>query len=237
MSEDRLFIRQLKAGREFAKGDVIAKQMANFVYLIGDRVSRECLVVDPAWDVQGIVDAASAEDMRITGALVTHFHPDHIGGTVFGHDIQGLAELMAINPCKVHIHGKEVEGVRQLTGISTSDIVAHSSGDVVKAGEVEVECLHTPGHTPGSQCFRCKGALISGDTLFLQGCGRVDLPGGDSDEMYRTLSQRLSTLPGDLTLYPGHDYGSHPHATLDAVRRSNPVLQVPDLETWRRQRG
>lgn len=237
MRDDRLYIRQLKAGRDFALGDFVAQQMANFVYLVGDRVTRECLVVDPAWDVQGIVNAAASDDMRITGALITHYHPDHVGGPLFGHDVQGLAQLMAINPCPIHVHEAEAEGVRMLTGLSKSDLSTHSSGHRVKAGEVEVECLHTPGHTPGSQCFRCAGALISGDTLFLQGCGRVDLPGGDPEEMYRTLTQRLSTLPGDLTLYPGHDYGQVPHAPLDEVRRSNPVLRLPDEATYKRMMG
>ena len=234
---DGVFIRQLKAGRDFAKDDVVARQMANFVYLIGDESTRECLVVDPAWDVRGIVDAASEDGYRITGALVTHYHPDHVGGPLFGHSVQGLAELMALAPCKVHVNEHEAEGVRSLTGLSETDLVKHSGGDVVKVGDVEVECLHTPGHTPGSQCFRCGGALVSGDTLFLQGCGRVDLPGGDSEEMYRTLTRRLSKLPSDLVLYPGHDYASQPHAPLGEVRRTNPILNVPDIGTWQRTMG
>ncbi len=234
---DQVYIRQLKAGRDFAVADPVAGQMANFVYLIGDRVSRECLVVDPAWDVSGILSAAHTDDMRITGALITHYHPDHVGGELFGHTVEGLAELMALNPCAVHVNEHEAEGVAALTGLSKSDLVRHSGGDIVKAGDVEVQCLHTPGHTPGSQCFRCAGALISGDTLFLHGCGRVDFPGGDSEEMYRTLTQRFSTLPDDLMLYPGHDYGSVPHAPLGTVRQTNPILNVPDLATWRRTMG
>ena len=98
---------------------------------------------------------------------------------------------------------------------------------------MEIELLHTPGHTPGSQCFRVADALLAGDTLFLQGCGRVDLPGGDTEEMYRTLTQRLSSLPDELVLFPGHAYGGE-HASLGQVRASNPYLSVPDLETWKR---
>jgi glyoxylase-like metal-dependent hydrolase (beta-lactamase superfamily II) len=121
--------------------------------------------------------------------------------------------------------------------VSDGDLHLHDSGDRVLAGDVEVECLHTPGHTAGSQCFRCKNALIAGDTLFLQGCGRLDLPGSDVDEMWRTLTQRLATLSGDTVLYPGHDYGSKPSASMDEVRATNPSLQVPNLDAWRRMKG
>ena len=112
----------------------------------------------------------------------------------------------------------------------------HSSGDKVKIGDIEVELLHTPGHTPGSMCFRIKSALVAGDTLFLQGCGRVDLPGGNADEMYYTLTQRLANLPNDTVLYPGHAYSGE-SADMETVRRINPVLHVPDLAAWRRMMG
>jgi hydroxyacylglutathione hydrolase len=228
------YLRQLKAGHDFATRDPMARQMENFVYLVGDPVERSCVVVDAAWDIDGIVAAAEADDMRIVGALVTHYHPDHVGGGLFGHFVQGLARLMELNPCPIYVHVEEAHGLKAVTGLSDSDLVKVRSGDVVKAGAVEVTCLHTPGHTPGSMCFRCGSALVSGDTLFLQGCGRVDLPGGDSEEMFRTLTQRLATLPDDLVLYPGHDYGTAPSAPLSTVRRTNTALRMSDLPTWRR---
>jgi hydroxyacylglutathione hydrolase len=224
--EDRAFIRQLRAGVDFATDNPIAAQMANFVYLVGDSETKECLVVDPAWDIPGIIAAAAREDLKITGALVTHYHPDHIGGDLFGHSVQGLAELIAQNPCHIHIHKAEAAGVKFMTGLSDSDLIKHEANDKVKVGEVEVECLHTPGHTPGSQCFRCGGGLIAGDTLFLQGCGRVDLPGGDPEQMRLTLTQRLAKLPNELILYPGHSYGEQAvgagSAPLSEVRQKNP---------------
>jgi hydroxyacylglutathione hydrolase len=223
--EEQFYIRQLKAGVDFGKDNQIAGQMANFIYLVGDRLKKECLVVDPAWDIQGVIDCAKMDGMTITGALCTHFHPDHVGGDLFGHHVQGLAELIELNPCKVHCHVEDIPYVKMMTGISDSDFSATRSGDVVKAGDVEIECLHTPGHTPGSQCFRCRQALIAGDTLFLQGCGRTDLPGGDPAEMRRTLTQRLATLPGDLILYPGHHYSPAKSAPMEEVRRTNPVLR------------
>ena len=103
-------------------------------------------------------------------------------------------------------------------------------------GEVEVELLHTPGHTPGSMCFRVRDALVAGDTLFLQGCGRVDLPGGDPDQMYETLSRRLSDLPGDTVLLPGHAYGGE-RATMDEVRATNSTLRISSLAEFRWRMG
>lgn len=218
-----LYLRQLLVGRDVGKGDPAGTQMQNFVYLVGDRARGECFVVDAAWDVDGVVAVASADGMKITGALVTHYHPDHVGGAMFGLSVPGLARLLELGACPVHVHKLEADGVKKVTGLSESDLVRHEGNDRVKVGEVEIELLHTPGHTPGSQCFRVHDALVSGDTLFLQGCGRVDLPGGDPAEMQRTLGERLSRLPDELVLYPGHAYGGE-HAPLSVVRRTNPHL-------------
>jgi len=230
-----LYFRQLLAGRDFGRATPYAAEMQNFVYLVGDRDAGECLVVDPAWAVREIVDVAAADGMKITGALVTHYHPDHVGGTIFGIHIDGLPTLMEVAPCPVHVHRLEADGVRTVTGLSESDLVRHDSGDVVKAGAIEIELLHTPGHTPGSQCFRLRDALVSGDTLFLQGCGRVDLPGGDAEQLFGSLA-KLRALPGDVVLYPGHDYGGA-HAPMSQVRAQNYYLQVPDLARWRQMMG
>ncbi len=231
-----LYFRQLVAGRDFGASNPVCAQMQNLVYLIGDTESRECVVVDPAWAVDDIVDLAEADGMRITGALATHYHPDHVGGTMFGFTLEGASRLIARSPCKLHCHDAEAEGLRKVTGLSVTDLVTHASGDKVSVGAIDIEWLHTPGHTPGSSCFRVGGALVAGDTLFLQGCGRVDLPGGDPDEMYTTLTQRLGSLPGDTVLWPGHSYGGS-KATLAQVRSSNPYLQVKDRAAWRRAMG
>ncbi len=104
------------------------------------------------------------------------------------------------------------------------------------SGDIEIELLHTPGHTPGSQCFLLDGRLVAGDTLFLDGCGRTDFPGGDSDEMYRSLRQ-LASLPGDPTVFPGHWYSTDPSASLSEVRRSNYVYRAANLDQWRTLMG
>ena len=233
---ERIYFRQLLAGVDFGRAAPGAAQMENFVYVIGDTESGDALVVDPAWATKELVELVEADGMRLTGALVTHYHPDHIGGQIFGMSIDGLAELMQHSPCPVHVHRAESEGVLKVTGLSASDLTLHDSGDKVRVGEIEVELLHTPGHTPGSMCFRLGGALVSGDTLFLQGCGRVDLPGGDVDEMFRTLRDRLGALPGETMVFPGHAYGGR-NAPIEELRSSNYALRVTDLMKFRQLMG
>lgn len=229
---ERLVVRQLLAGRDFAQSDPIASQMRNFGYLIGDRLRGECLIVDPAWDVPGLIRIAREEGMEPVGALVTHYHPDHVGGDLFGHPVQGLARLQEEKGLPVHCHRDEARGIRVMTGLSESDLVLHEGGDVVEVGQVRVELLHTPGHTPGSQCFLVDGRLVAGDTLFVQGCGRVDLPGGDPEEMVRTLTQRLAKLSDDVVLLPGHHYGPEPSSTLGQERRTSYAFRPRSLEDW-----
>jgi len=233
----RLYFRQLLAGRDFAHSDIGAAQMANFVYAIGDAEKRECVLVDPAWDVDGLLALLDTDDMRLVGALATHYHPDHVGGPLFGLEVEGLRRLLEKRPVPIHVHRDEAHGVHLVTGLSKNDLVAHDGGDTLAVGDIGIRFLHTPGHTPGSQCFLVEGHLVAGDTLFVQGCGRVDLPGGDAEEMYRTLTQRLATLADDVVLYPGHHYADRPSATLGEERASNYALRVRSLADWRRLMG
>ncbi len=220
---ERLYFRQLLAGRDFGRGHPVCGQMANFVYLVGDREKKECVIIDPAWAVDDIVDVAEADDMKVVGAFGTHYHPDHVGGSMMGFNVEGFTRLLERCSCPLHVHRAEAEFVTKVTGLSAGELTLRDGGDRVAVGAVEVEWLHTPGHTPGSCCFRVNGALVAGDTLFLQGCGRTDLPGGDPAEMRRTLSQRFSTLPEETIIYPGHNYGG-PQARLSVLRKSNPVF-------------
>jgi hydroxyacylglutathione hydrolase len=230
---EKLYFRQLRAGRDFAHKNTAAIRMENFIYLIGDKEKGECVVVDPAWNIDDIIAITQKDNMKIVGALATHYHPDHIGGHIFGVDIEGLSELLAKNPCKVHAHKLEKEGIISVTGISPSDIIAHTSGDIVKVGDIEIMLLHTPGHTPGSLCFKVKNALISGDTLFLRGCGRVDLPGGNVEEMYRTIQERLKSIDDKTIVYPGHAYGGEKDS-MALLRQNNPVFSYLDLQSFKR---
>lgn len=232
--KSEIYFRQLLAGEHVARSHPVAGQMRNFMYLVGDARSRQALIVDPAWDVDSLLEVAAEDEVEVVGALVTHYHPDHVGGDLFGLEVDGLAKLLESTPVPIHVNRHEAEGLKKVTGVSDLDLNKVDSGDRTRVGDIEIEFLHTPGHTPGSQCFLVDGRLISGDTLFVQGCGRVDLPGGDVDEMYRSLTQRLAKLPAETVLYPGHDYGPSPTSTLGDERADNYYMRVPSLEEWRR---
>jgi glyoxylase-like metal-dependent hydrolase (beta-lactamase superfamily II) len=236
--DDRLYFRQLLAGRDFARNDPIARQMVNFVYLIGDRETGDAVAVDPAYSVGELVDLLGDEGLALTGVLATHWHPDHCGGDLMGHPIEGLRELLALGvAAPVHVHRDESEWVQRATGVSAGDLVLHDSGDTVDVGAIPVRLVHTPGHTPGSQCFWLDGRLVAGDTLFLDGCGRTDLPGGDPDAMYESLTQRLAAVPDDTVLYPGHLYSPEPSAPLGDIRQRNYVFRLRGLDQWRAMFG
>ncbi len=219
--EEELIVEQIACG-----------PMQNFVYVIGSKKTREVALVDPAWSIDGLLEHVEGQDFTPVAALVTHYHPDHIGGEIHGQRIEGLAELLGRRGLKVYANKHEADGVKQVTGISDNDLVKVDSGDTLRIGEVEVEFLHTPGHTPGSQCFRIQSSLVSGDTLFIQGCGRVDLPGSNSEQMYHSL-RKLNELPEDTILLPGHDYGGGTSRTMGQTKKMNPYLQIDTLERWR----
>ena len=225
---DQLYFRQLLAGRDFARGDPLAPQMVNFVYLIGDRETGDAVAVDPAYGVQELVEILDADGLRLRGVLATHWHPDHLGGDLMGHSIRGAAELTAKVPAKIVVHKAEVPFVHRVTGLSASDLTAVEGGDEVMVGNLKVTLVHTPGHTPGSQCFLVGNALVSGDTLFIGSCGRVDLPGSDPEDMYRSLGT-LAQLPDQTILFPGHNYADRPRSTIGDEKRTNMMLRFKSL--------
>ena len=232
MADSRLYFRQVLAGMDIAEHDPIAQQMVNFVYLIGDRETGEAVVVDPAYDPQAILDLLAADGMRLVGALGTHFHADHVGGDLWGHSITGIADLLERTQVPIHLQAEELPWVTRTTGVTESHLVGHASGDTVMVGEIPITLIHTPGHTPGSQCFLVDGHLVAGDTLFLNGCGRTDLPGSDPEQMYYSLTQRLADVPDDAVLYPGHLYSEKPSATMAETRSRNVVFRPDSLEQW-----
>jgi glyoxylase-like metal-dependent hydrolase (beta-lactamase superfamily II) len=225
VADDTIYLEQMELG-----------PMQNFVYLIGDPVARECVVVDPAWEIDTIVETAQARGMTITGALVTHTHQDHVGGSLASWGmpgrIPGVEDLLGRVKAKVYVHKAEREFLRGFG----SDLVAVDNHATLAIGRLTLTFMHTPGHTPGSQCFLIDGRLVSGDTLFIGSCGRTDLPGSDPAQMYESLTQRLGALPDSTILFPGHNYGG-PSSTIGDEKRGNPFMRFASLGDFLRTMG
>jgi glyoxylase-like metal-dependent hydrolase (beta-lactamase superfamily II) len=204
-----LYLRQLKLG-----------PMDNFVYLVGARDAKEVAVIDPAWDVAAIEQAAREDGKTIVCAAVSHCHKDHING---------VPELLSRHDVPVYAQKEELAFSEDLRAMNVS---ALEPGDTFSVGPLRLKALHTPGHTPGSQCFHVDDALVSGDTLFINGCGRCDLRGGNPEDMYRTISQVLAKLPDGTKLLPGHDYADVPVDSLANVKAKNPYFQLHDLASF-----
>ncbi len=197
--------------------------MENFVYFVGDKNSKEVLVVDPAWQVDTILNTAKKEGLKIKGALVSHYHFDHTNG---------IEELLKSVDCPVYVNKADIP----FLDLSHENIKGSASGDKIKVGALEIELVHTPGHTKGSQCFHVGDYLISGDTLFIGACGRTDLPGGDAKEMYYSLTQKLAKFSDNTILCPGHNYSAKPQTTMGEEKRTNPYLLCDSLENFLRFR-
>ncbi|MFM7253796.1 MAG: MBL fold metallo-hydrolase [Ilumatobacteraceae bacterium] len=219
------------SGRDFAVGDPMAQQMVNFAYAIGDRAGGECVLVDPAYATDDLLDTVEADGMRVVGVLASHFHADHIGGDLMGNHIDGVAQLLERCSCPVHVQRAETPWVLRTSGLSADQLVEHDGGDTVAVGDLTIRLVHTPGHTPGSQCFLVEGRLVSGDTLFLDGCGRTDFPGSDPAAMYDSL-QTLAAMPSGTVVYPGHRYSVPSSATIEAIRESNYVFRPSSKQEW-----
>lgn len=237
MANSEIYFRQLLAGRQVATSHPVAGQMANFMYLLGDPTSRQAFVVDPAWDVDSLLAIAREDDYSIAGALITHYHPDHVGGDLWGVQVEGVQRLLETAAVPLYVNKNEAEGLKKVTGVADSDMKKVEDGDTLELGALSIDFLHTPGHTPGSQCFLVGDRLVAGDTLFVQGCGRVDLPGGDPDQMYYSLTQKLAKLPADTILYPGHHYGPSETSTIGDELEQNAYMRVRSLEDWQHLMG
>lgn len=196
----------------------------NFVYFVGDRSTRSCMVVDPAWELSVIEQEAAKLDISIGGILCTHSHFDHV------NMVHPLVDKLDI---PVYMLDKEVTW----SNYRSQNLNKVKSGDTVSFGKhLGVTFLHTPGHTPGSACFSIDDSLVCGDTLFINGCGRCDFLGGDPEAMYYSLKQLREKLGVETRMYPGHNYGPVTVATLDEQLKSNPYLQIPTLDDFVKHR-
>jgi hydroxyacylglutathione hydrolase len=180
--------------------------MQNFAYLIGDEKTRLAAVVDAAWDIERILDVAKRHNLRIVYAINTHNHPDHTSGD---------DELLEATGAKIVAH----EASRKRKDIGVKD------GEILHVGSLELKLIHTPGHSPDHVCVLVDRKLMTGDALFVGECGRTDLLGGSSEQLYDSLFNKLMKLPDDVEVYPGHDYGPKPHSTIAYEKAHNYVLK------------
>lgn len=190
-------------------------RMGNFIYVIHDHASGHAAVVDPAWDVPSILAATLRRGLRITDILLTHSHFDHING---------VEALLDASDAQLHLLKAEAAFWDRYLDLPT----LHEGGDRIQLGETGIEILHTPGHTPGSACYRVGNQVLTGDTLFVFGCGRCDLRGGDPEQMYHSLCRLGERLPGDTIIRPGHNYGITPTSTMVEQLAGNPFLHFDD---------
>jgi hydroxyacylglutathione hydrolase len=196
--------------------------MKNFIHLVGAPGAREVAVIDPAWNVPALLDEVARAEKAIAAIVLTHSHPDHTNG---------VPELLRSHDVPVYAQRAEIAFNPSLQDFAGA-LKPVDPGEVAKVGPLELTFIHTPGHTPGSQCLHCSGALFSGDTLFVDHCGRCDFPGSDVAQMFNSLHQVLGALPDHTVLYPGHDYGAVPVSSLARERKLNPYLLRTDLASF-----
>ncbi len=212
---EMLYVRQLTLG-----------PMKNFIYLVGHPASAEVLAVDPAWDAAAIEKKLQADGKRLAGIWLSHHHADHVNA---------VGELLEAHDVPVYVQKTEHDFS---PAVRFGDAVRLLGPDqTFQVGELTLSSIHTPGHTPGSQCLLTQGALVSGDTVFVDHCGRCDLKGGDPRQMFDSLHRVLGKLPDDTVLYPGHDYGEVPVSSLKREREKNPYFLASSLQAFLARRG
>ena len=193
--------------------------MENFIYLIEDTASKTAAVVDPAWEPDEIIRQAKRLGIRISAILLTHSHHDHING---------IQAVLKEYDAPVHLLKAETA---LWSGHGENARLQHG-GDEIAVGDTRIKILHTPGHTPGSACYHVGNDLIAGDTLFVFGCGRCDLAGGDPEQMFHTLNRIKTELPRETVLHPGHHYAVKETSTLAEQVDGNPFLHFDDKQAF-----
>lgn len=185
--------------------------MDNFIYLITDIKTRRSAVVDPAWDAKTIIDQAKSQEIEITDILLTHSHHDHINR---------VEEILEYSDPQLHLLKQESD----FWQTELDNPTLHHGGDLLSIGDTDIQILHTPGHTPGSACYLLDDDIITGDTLFVFGCGRCDLNGGDPEQMFDTLRKLKTELPGNTVVHPGHNYATQHTSKISEEAEGNPFM-------------
>lgn len=180
-------------------------------YILWGADSQECIVIDPGYEPETVLDAVNALGKTVRAILLTHGHFDHVGA---------VREIFAQTDCDIYICPADCAMPENMTAGPLCYTCSYQEGDVLELASLRIKVLHTPGHTPGSVCLLCEESLFAGDTLFCGSCGRTDLPGGSWQQLQASLA-RLKALSGDLAVYPGHGGAT----TLEAEKRYNPYMR------------
>jgi len=192
--------------------------MENFSYIIADDITKTAAVVDPAFDEEKLFDICYKKGFEIKYILLTHTHGDHT---------EAVSRIVKKTGAVVYVHKNEKSRIEN----TASNIIGVDEGEVIKIGNVEINVLHTPGHTRGGVTYKTGNILLTGDTLFVEGCGRTDLSDGNTKTLYKTL-QRLKGMPDETKVYPGHDYGTVPFSTIAREKENNPYMRCNSLEEF-----
>ena len=193
--------------------------MANIIYIITDNKSKESAIIDPAWDMSEVYKYIGENNLILKKILLTHSHHDHINA---------IDEILTSYDLEIHINKKEKVFWKK----EYDSFVINHGGDTIKLGETEIRSLHTPGHTPGSTCYHIGDDLIAGDTLFVFGCGRCDLHGGNPEEMFNTLKDIKISLDPKTIILPGHNYSIKRESTLQEEIQGNPFMKFNNLNKF-----
>ncbi len=230
----------MTSGEAFSIHALELGPMENFVYLIHDHATDRAAVVDPAWEVPEVLALARQRGVRITDILLTHSHHDHINGieaVLDNYDAQlhllkdearFWGTVLDNYDAQLHLLKDEARFWGNCLDLPT----LHHGGDLIELGETAIKVLHTPGHTPGSACYHIGDHLITGDTLFVFGCGRCDLHGGDPEKMHTTLKDMAEQLPAETRIHPGHNYAEKSTSTLEEQVAGNPFMHFDSREQF-----
>lgn len=195
----------------------------NFTYIIANPLERIGTVIDPGWpaeEVDKLISTADADNVVIKYIIATHYHSDHIGG---------ISELIEKTGAELLVHEEESLSMKRLS--FEPDIIVKDH-DLLSLGGLSVKFIHTPGHSPGSMLIYTDGKVFTGDTLFVGGCGRADLPRSNPNDLYKSLFEKVLSLPDSTEIYPGHDYGPTPTSTIEREKRENPYLKCESREAF-----
>jgi len=209
-----MFLKQLQVGH-----------MGVFAYIVGDTNSGEGLVIDPAANIAEIIALAKKNNINIKYIVNTHGHVDHISGN---------REMKKKTGAQIIVHEDDADMltstpqmILRMFGAESSppaDIVVRD-GQRITVGNVILDVIHTPGHSPGGMSLYTPGYVFTGDTLFVEAVGRTDIPQGSWDLMLHSIKNRLCSLPDDTVVLPGHNYGRMPTSTIGHEKEHNPFLQ------------